>query len=189
MHPVTARLTIEPEVFAALVAGLAERGQGRRESGAFLLTDRTHPEGELPQPVTRIAFYDDLDPRCLTGGIDFHAVGYTALQSLCRRDGLRVVGDIHTHPADRVQQSRIDAGHPMVARDGHVALIAPRYAAEVTDMSQLGVHVRADGGWTSYYGSRAAEVVLTSTGAGRGASWWRRLLAWSLIRFRREETR
>jgi hypothetical protein len=49
---VTARLTIEARLFTTLVTGLAERGQGRRESGAFLLTDRAHPEGRLPQPVT-----------------------------------------------------------------------------------------------------------------------------------------
>jgi hypothetical protein len=186
---VTARLTIEPELFTALVAGLTERGQGHRESGAFLLTDRAHPEDQLPQPVTRIAFYDDLDPHCLTGGIDFHAVGYTALQNLCRTDGLRVAGDVHTHPVDRVQQSRIDAEHPMVARDGHVALIAPRFATEVTDVSQIGVHVRADGGWTSFYGDRAAEVVLIGTRAGRSTSWWRRLLARLPIWHRHQETR
>ncbi|GAA5202005.1 hypothetical protein GCM10023322_83020 [Rugosimonospora acidiphila] len=184
----TARLTIEPRLFAALVKGLAERGQGHRESGAFLLADRAHPEDQLPQLVTTIAFYDDLDPLCLTGGIDFHAVGYTALQNLCRRDGLRVAGDIHTHPVDRVQQSRVDAEHPMVARDGHVALIAPRFAAEVTDVCQIGVHVRAYGGWTSFYGDRAAEVVLVGTRAG-GSAWWRRLLARLLIWHRHQETR
>jgi hypothetical protein len=188
--PVTARLEIEPKLFTALVVGLAERGQGRRESGAFLLTDRGHPEDQLPQPVTEIAFYDDLDSDCLTGGIDFHAVGYTALQNLCRRDRLQVAGDIHTHPAQRVQQSRIDAEHPMVARDGHVALIAPRFAAGVTDVSQIGVHVRADGGWTSFYGDRVAEVVLVGTRPGSGsASWWRRLLARLPIWHRLQETR
>ncbi|SCG60038.1 hypothetical protein [Micromonospora halophytica] len=181
----TARLTIAPDLFDVLLAGLAERGQGNRESGAFLLTDRTHPEEELPQPVTAIAFYDDLDPDCLTGRIDFHAAGYTALQDLCRRDGLRVVGDIHTHPAHRVQQSRVDATHPMVARDGHVALIAPHFAAGVTDVSQLGVHLRVKGTWASFYREQAAELLLVPAGrlAAQRTPWWRRMLS----RFRRRQ--
>jgi hypothetical protein len=176
---VTARLTITPQLFATLVDGLAERGQGHRESGAFLLTARDHPEDELPQPLTEIAFYDDLDPGCLTGRIDFHPIGYTALQTLCRRAGLRVVADIHTHPAHRVQQSRIDADHPMVALDGHVALIAPNFAAGVIEVSQLGVHLRADGAWTSFYAECAADLVFVPQpipAAGR-TLWWRRLLS------------
>jgi hypothetical protein len=90
----------------------------------------------------------------------------------------------------RVQQSRIDAEHPMAAGDGHVALIAPSFAAGVTGMSQIGVHLRADGGWTSFYGDRATEVVLVDTRpAGGSASWWRLLLARPPIRHRRQETR
>jgi hypothetical protein len=174
---VTPHLTIAPELFTTLVAGLAARGQGHRESGAFLLTARSHPEDQLPQPVTEIVFYDDLDPDCLTGGIDFHPVGYGALQNLCRREGLRVAADIHTHPAHRVQQSRIDATHPMVARDGHIALIAPHFAAGVTTASQLGVHLRAAGAWTSFYSNRAAELVLIAQQRSHAARapWWRRL--------------
>ncbi|MFF0099673.1 hypothetical protein ACFYO8_10095 [Micromonospora sp. NPDC005257] len=187
----TARLTIEPDLFDVLLAGLAERGQGHRESGAFLLTDRAHPEEELLQPVTAIAFYDDLDPDCLTGRIDFHAAGYTALQDLCRRDRLRVVGDIHTHPAHRVQQSRVDAAHPMVARDGHVALIVPHFAADVTDVSQLGVHLRVNGDWVSFYGEQAAELLLVpeSRLAAVRTPWWRRLLSCFRFRQQRQETR
>ncbi|WFE38241.1 hypothetical protein [Micromonospora sp. WMMD998] len=189
----TARLTIKPDLFDVLLAGLAERGQGHRESGAFLLTDRTHPDNELPQAVTAIAFYDDLDPDCLTGRIDFHAAGYTALQNLCRRNGLRVAGDIHTHPAHRVQQSRIDAAHPMVARDGHVALIAPHFAAGVTNVSQLGVHVRVNGDWASFYGEQAAELLLVPVPEGRLVAertpWWRRMLSRFHFRRERQETR
>jgi hypothetical protein len=170
----TVRLTIE----AALLRELAERGQGRREAGAFLLTDRAHPADQLPQPVTAVAFYDDLDPDCLTGGISFGAAGYTALNALCRADARRVIGDIHTHPYQHVQQSSIDASHPMVALDGHVALIAPYYAIGVTDVSQLGVHVRDDGQWASFYGEQAFAVILVRPDrpVAARAPWWRRLL-------------
>ncbi|MFC7279216.1 hypothetical protein ACFQS1_35090 [Paractinoplanes rhizophilus] len=185
----TARLTIEPQLFATLIAGLTERGRGNRESGAFLLTDRSHPSGQLPQPVTAIAFYDDLDPLCLTGAITFSAAGYTALLERCRRDGLRVVGDIHTHPHHHVRQSPIDAAHPMVALDGHVALIAPHYGAGVTGVAQLGVHLRVDGRWASFYGQRAEHFFHMPRPAVGRAPWWRRLLSHLRPRRRNQEKR
>jgi hypothetical protein len=104
-----------PGIVHRLVAGTRDRGQGGRESGAFLLADRGHPAGQLPQPVIAVALYDDLDPDRLTGEITFCAVGYTALSARCRGEGLRVVGDIHTHPGRYVQQSAIDVSHPIVA--------------------------------------------------------------------------
>jgi hypothetical protein len=154
-----ARLVFDGALFRGMFRELARRGGGRRESGAFLLTDRDHPAGRLPQPVTAIAYYDDLDPDCLTGAITFGADGYTALAARCRRDRLRVVGDIHTHPCDRVAQSRTDAANPMIALDGHVALIAPRFAAGVADAQELGVHVREGGVWSSSFGARSAALV------------------------------
>ncbi|MFC8851488.1 hypothetical protein ACFT5D_00265 [Streptomyces sp. NPDC057144] len=158
-----ARLVFDASMFRGLMRELARRGAGRRESGAFLLTDRDHPADRLPQPVTAIAYYDDLDPGCLTGAITFRADGYTALAARCRREGLRVVGDIHTHPSERVAQSRTDAANPMVALDGHVALIAPRYASGVTDAGALGVYVRESGGWFSSFGPQSAALVRIRT--------------------------
>ncbi|MGQ4479361.1 hypothetical protein [Streptomyces sp. SAS_276] len=153
------RLVVDAPLFRDMVRELARRGEGRRESGAFLLTDRDRPADRLPQPVTAIAYYDDLDPGCLTGAITFGADGYTALAARCRRDRLRVVGDIHTHPSDRVAQSRTDAANPMIALDGHVALIAPRFAAGVTSAQDLGVHVRENVVWSSAFGARSAALV------------------------------
>lgn len=165
------RLSIDSALFDTLIAELARRGDGRRESGAFLLTARQNPQ-RLPQSVTAVAYYDDLDPASLTGMITFGADGYTALAARCRRDGLRVVADIHTHPGRRVAQSLTDATHPMLAVDGHVALIAPHYAHHVTAAADLGVHVREHGRWTSSYGPQAAALVCIRRRTLR----WHRLL-------------
>lgn len=170
-----ARLSIDAATLDHLLRELAARGQGTRESGAFLLTEKTNPASALPQPVTAVAFYDDLDPHCLTGRIEFGAAGYSALNELCRRGERRVVGDIHTHPYRGVRQSGIDADHPMVALDGHVAVIAPYFAVGVTDVEQLGVDVRHDGGWISFYGRQAADVITVHPTVPR-PSRWRRLL-------------
>jgi proteasome lid subunit RPN8/RPN11 len=174
-----ARLALDADLLAELLCELAKRGQGRRESGAFLLTDRAQPPDLRPQPVTAVAFYDDLDPHCLTGDITFGAAGYTALNHRCRRDGLRVIADIHTHPYELVRQSATDARHPMVALDGHVALIAPHYAAGVTSVTQLGVHERCGSSWTSFYGPHAAQVVQIRPDHSRTPQprWWRHLLS------------
>jgi proteasome lid subunit RPN8/RPN11 len=156
---VTELLSIDGVLFDELIEQLAVRGRGARESGAFLLTDRNSPKDRLPQPVTAIAYYDDLDPDCLNGVINFTADGYTALGAVCRRRELRVVGDVHTHPGRRVAQSPIDAAHPMVALDGHVAIIVPQYATGTVSQADLGVHLRRNGMWTSTYGSEAAAAI------------------------------
>ncbi len=154
-------LTMDKSLFTRLAGELARRGRGERETGAFLLARAGHSQGHSRCPqVVAVAYYDDLDPDCLTGGITFTADGYTALAALCRRDGLQVVADIHTHPRRNVRQSPTDAAHPMRAIPGHIALIAPRYASGVTSPADLGVHVlQASGQWQSAYGPDAARIV------------------------------
>ena len=106
-----------------LLKELRERGQGERESGAFLLGKPAR------RRITRFICYDDLDERALeTGIITFHAAGFVRLWEICKREGLIVFADVHTHPTDWVEQSRSDRTHPMVAQPGHLALILPNFA-------------------------------------------------------------
>ncbi|MEV4050774.1 hypothetical protein AB0J55_06260 [Amycolatopsis sp. NPDC049688] len=152
-------LTINAALLSDLLMQLAHRGGGVRESGAFLLSPRDST-GEGRATVTGFALYDDLDPRSLTGGITFHAEGYTALAATCRRLGVRVVGDVHTHPRDWVGQSTTDATHPMSALPGHIALIAPRYAVGDITVRDLGAHRHLGGGrWQSYYRDDVATLL------------------------------
>jgi hypothetical protein len=128
--------------------GLRERGNGNRESGAFLLGPQ-----EKPRLISEFVLYDDLDPDCLTGGITFHGAGYNQLSELCRQRNLRVHADVHTHPTDFVQQSSIDSTHPMIARDGHLALIVPSYGQTRGRPSEIGLHrYRSDNGWDTWSG-------------------------------------
>ena len=182
-------LVMDEGLFAALISELARRGNGERETGAFLLARAGHvPDRGARHLVTAVAYYDDLDPGSLTGGITFSADGYTALAALCRRDGLRVVGDIHTHPGSMIMQSAIDTAHPMTAVAGHIALIAPHYAGDVIGPADLGAHILKDGGkWTSFYARDAARIVGLTRGTRPP---WSRVRAAGrqlqrLIRFRR----
>jgi hypothetical protein len=85
--------------------------------------------------------YDDLDPGALNGAIAFHARGYAALWEHCRRTGLEVVADVHTHPGSNTGQSHIDQRNPMVPSIGHMGLIVPNFAATAWwSLRGVGVH-------------------------------------------------
>lgn len=106
-----------------LIRQLCRRGEGERESGAFL----------LGQPgasrISAFVCYDDLDPTALdTGIIVFHGAGFVSLWDICRRRKMRVIADIHTHEGRWTGQSEADRTHPMVGQKGHISLIAPYYA-------------------------------------------------------------
>lgn len=71
MRPAPARgVEIRKRLFTTLMSELARRGNGMRESGAFLLgtaaSETGSPEDTRPV-IEAIAFYHDLDPGCLTG--------------------------------------------------------------------------------------------------------------------------
>ena len=136
---------------------LGRRGlNGSREAGAFLLSD---PSGDRRR-VLRVAYYDDLDPGCLIGHIRFRARGYSRLWAICEAEGLRVVADVHTHPAAIVAQSDIDRAHPMIARSGHIALVLPHFGTRPVEAKEVGVHeFRGAGGWRSWFGDSAGRVL------------------------------
>lgn len=151
-----ARLRFDRVTWAEMIRELGRRGEGRREAGAFILASR-NGEGSL---VAQIVYLDELDPDCLVGSIHLHGEAYSKLWSLCDRQNLRVVADIHTHPGTNVGQSRIDATNPMVARHGHLALIAPDLATRPVHPREIGVHeYRGDEGWMSRFGRDAKRFV------------------------------
>jgi proteasome lid subunit RPN8/RPN11 len=119
-----------------LIHGLRERGHhGERESGAFLLGQRANSQARILEFV----LYDDLDPHSLDRGIvHFDGRYYGALWERCRRTGLIVVGDVHTHPFES-QQSESDRAHPMIAAAGHIAVIIPRFAISAPRMEEIGM--------------------------------------------------
>lgn len=133
-----------------LLGELQRRGDGRRESGAFLLASSAGDRVEL------VVYYDDLDAHCLTGGISFSTTGFTALWRICEERSLRVVADVHTHPSTWVQQSEIDATNPMMAWVGHVALIVPSYG-HARSVHECGMHI--------YVGSRRWIAVPAGEGS------------------------
>lgn len=137
------------------LAELRRRGHEQHEAGAFLLASKTGDK----RRVVRVVYLDDLDPTCLKGGgIHLDGRAYARLWDICEEENLLVVGDIHTHPGEFVHQSSIDAANPMVARDGHVAVIVPYLATRPVSPHHVGVHRYAGAaGWTTWTGREAAR--------------------------------
>ena len=157
LWPSRPRLEIGLDLWQETVQELGRRGLGgRRESGVFLL-------GRLREgvpTVVKVAYFDDLDPECLVGNIHIRASGFSRLWDLCDAEGLRVVADIHTHPGTSVAQSGIDRANPMIAREGHLALIVPDYGTRPVQAREVGVHeYRGERGWASWFGSNAERIL------------------------------
>jgi proteasome lid subunit RPN8/RPN11 len=120
-----------------LIAKLRERGRGvSRESGAFLLGTRDGGSAHIVDFV----LYDDLDPHALdTGIVRFDGRYFSALWDICRRHGLSVVADVHVHPGGSYQ-SKFDRAHPMISREGHIALILPDFARPPVRTEAIGIY-------------------------------------------------
>jgi hypothetical protein len=136
--PVQTSITVPIWLWRQLIIQLRQRGHGHSESGAFLLAQ----QDDKSDRVATFKCYDDLDPNAYQGGaIAFHAVGHAALWERCRKNNLRVVADVHTHPGLGVGQSPVDQRNPMIPLQGHTALIVPSFAhTRWWTLSEVGVY-------------------------------------------------
>lgn len=148
-----------------LMRELARRGEGRRESGAFLLANIDEAGGTRSGRVRAWIAFDQLDPDCLNGAISIRGQAFSRLWAICRRRGMRVIADVHTHPGQLVSQSSIDAANPMIAQRGHIAVIVPDFARGRPRPADVGFHLyRGDRTWEAHYGDEAARRL--------GLKWW-----------------
>ena len=152
--PIRARIEIDEVLWETMIEELGRRGlDGRREAGAFLLARA----GAGRQCAAQVVYFDDLDPECLVGNIHIRSEGLLRLGEICREEGLRVLSDVHTHPGSSVSQSGIDRDNPMIAREGHLAIIVPYFATRQVIPREVGVHeYRGDQGWMSWFGLKAS---------------------------------
>lgn len=149
-----ADLRIHPTRWDALFAELAARGEGWKESGAFLLT----PKAGDRRTVSEIVYFDELDPDALTGAIHLRSLAFSRLWRICRERELAVLADVHTHPGAWVGQSGTDKDNPMIARAGHYAIIVPDLARGSRDPRHAGFHIyRGDAGWEAHLGEASAR--------------------------------
>jgi len=159
------RLKISAEIWNSLVATLRNRGEGCRESAAFLL-GHCH---SLYRECIDFILLDDLDPRCLRrGAINFDGVHYHELWEICRKRMCDVIADIHTHP-HREFISGLDRQNPAIGKRGHVSLIVPFYAMRRTDPRAIGIYQFLGGvDWRTVPPKKRKEsLILTEKGEKR----------------------
>lgn len=131
------RLSCSTKLWQTGLSELGRRGQGQHESGAFLLG---HWRGQR-RTIEQFVYYDDLDPGCLDSGVVvFDGTYFSTLWSYCRQTGLRVVADVHTHGNHYARQSSLDRDNPMIAQEGHVALIVPNFSQTMVGAASIGVY-------------------------------------------------
>lgn len=125
------------------ISELKRRGEGRRESGAFLLGTLSNTR----RHIQRFVYFDDLLPNALDAGhIVFERRGYSKLWKLCRELRMQVVADVHTHPKQAFLSS-VDCVNPMIPQAGHIAIVLPHFAQDSFDY-----HSRTNYGIYRYQG-------------------------------------
>jgi hypothetical protein len=119
-----------------VLSELERRTEKRHESGVFLLGILNGRRRE----VRDVVYYDDLDPAAYASGVCvLHGDAFAKLWTLCRSRNLTVVADAHTHPEEAFQSSS-DRTNPMVAREGHIAIIIPNFAKPPVRLQDLGIY-------------------------------------------------
>lgn len=139
------RLSCPAGYWQNVLRELDRRGGRQHESGAFLLGAARG----VRRNVTDVVFYDDLDPGAYDSGVCIlHGDAFARLWQLCREKQLTVVADVHTHPGQAFQ-SMSDRTNPMVAREGHIAIIVPNFAVEPVRHDEIGIYeYRGNHSWT-----------------------------------------
>ena len=155
-------LELPASLWTELMAHLRAQGAGVRESGAFLLGQRT----DAGRVVLRFLPYEQLQADVFSHDyVSLKANSFAKLWAVCRAAGMTVVADVHTHPFGP-GQSRSDRANPMVALKGHIALIVPRFAKGNPRPRDLGLYVyQGNHQWASYSGSDVGRLLrLTDAG-------------------------
>lgn len=129
-------LSCPAPLWRAVVAELERRAEACHEAGAFLLGT----VGSHGRAASTVVYYDDLDPTAYHSGVCIlTAPAFAALWAICRERKLAVVADVHTHPGAGFQ-SWSDKTNPMIAREGHIALILPSFGRWPIDESRMGIY-------------------------------------------------
>lgn len=148
------RIAVTSALWRATWLGLRRLSAGHRES-ACIWGGRRDGEGWRAERV--LFFAEGVD-----AGSHFHRTSPSATAAAfqeLREAGLRVVADIHTHPAAWVGLSPTDAEHPIEYRVGLLALVLPDFAAGPPELAGVGSHLyQGDGRWVELDPLKAVRV-------------------------------
>ena len=87
------KLILQLRLWNNLYKELGRRGNGKTESGAFLLSNKESCE------ISDCLYYDDIEPGCLDKGyVHLTSFGFKKVWEYCIENDLTVRADVHTHP-------------------------------------------------------------------------------------------
>jgi proteasome lid subunit RPN8/RPN11 len=141
------KIIISNQLWTELMLELKKRGNGSRESAAFLLGQPGSSR------ISKYILLDDLDPMAFNSGIiRFASSGFVELWKICEREKIKVFADVHTHPGEWTGQSSADEKHPMIHQAGHLALIIPFFASKIQkSLKGIGVYeYLGSGNWKTH---------------------------------------
>jgi proteasome lid subunit RPN8/RPN11 len=149
-------LEFKEGIWRSLMDDLRKRGNGNRESGAFLLGQ----QNANTKIVHTWLPYDELEPDSLNFNyVRLSSDSFTCLWDECTRRNLQVVGDVHTHPFGPAQ-SKSDRANPMVAITGHTAVIVPNFAQGSVSPQDVSINYYLGAKrWSSHFGQQAASLI------------------------------
>lgn len=149
-------LKFAPGVWADLISDLKRRGKHHRESGAFLLAQTADDDNIVRTWLP----YDVLAPESLNYAyVRLEPVAFSRLWAFCSKHQMKVIADVHTHPKEPVQ-SLSDRSHPMIALNGHIAIIVPNFAQNFPRPFDCSFNVYlGNNRWVNCYREQADKLI------------------------------
>lgn len=146
------RININRSLWKHVTSELCDRGRGRHETGCFLLGT----VNVSVRTAIECVFYDELDSNAYTTGVCvLDGDAFSRLWDICRQKKRSVIADVHTHPG-LAYQSESDRTNPMIARNGHVGIILPRFAFGWMWRHRIGLYqYKGDHRWVNLSGWKA----------------------------------
>jgi proteasome lid subunit RPN8/RPN11 len=124
---------------------LRDRSNGRRESGAVVLGNRTSTTQRF---ATKVVGYHELcDDRATEVFVELSEDGKLRLYSQLEREKLQMVAMVHTHPEGWVGLSPIDQANQLSSRVGFWSIVLPHFGRQPWDLDLIGFHIRQSRGW------------------------------------------
>jgi len=155
----TERLEVPNSLWLQTWRLLSQMGQGESESacvwGGTLRHGRLCVVKAYPIGAAHGAIRGCQSHRMSTQGV-------AELLAELRKDGLRIVADVHTHPSSWVGLSEVDKAHPIEFRRGLICIVLPDYATTPPSLESIGLHIYlGEGRWLeSSQAETAVRVVL-----------------------------
>jgi proteasome lid subunit RPN8/RPN11 len=140
------RLFVCDHLFESTFSMLEHRSDGCRESAAVWAGSIDENDDEWTADC--VYFHHELcEDRATALSLELSETAKFHLYEELSRRRKRLVALLHTHPAEWVGLSDIDARNQISSRIGFWSIVVPWYGRRPWNVKTLGIHTRQDPGW------------------------------------------